>query len=85
MIAITHDMEFVAENFERVFVMSGGKVLRDGVAREVLTDIELLREARLLPVQMTELSWSLSDRGVPRDVLTVSEMLVVLRRLKSAS
>ncbi len=84
-IAITHDMEFVAENFERVVVMSKGKVLRDGQAREVLTDAELLREARLLPVQMTELAWNLADRAVPRDILTVSEMLVALRRLKSAS
>ncbi len=83
-IAITHDMEFVAENFERVVVMSRGKVLKDGQAREVLTDAELLKEARLLPVQMTELAWSLTDRGVPRDVLTVPEMLMALRRLKSA-
>ncbi len=84
-IAITHDMEFVAENFQRVVVMSQGRVLRDGRAREVLTDLELLKQARLLPVQMTELAWNLSERGVPRDILTVPEMLAALRRLKSAS
>ncbi len=84
-LCITHDMEFVAENFDRVVVLSQGRVLRDGAAREVLTDLELLREARLLPVQMTEFAWGLADRGVPRDVLTVPEMLAVIRRLRSAS
>lgn len=84
-ISITHDMEFVAENFDRVVVMSHGRVLRDGRARDVLTDVDLLREARLLPVQMTELAWNLADRGVPPDILTVPEMLAVIRRLKSAS
>ncbi len=84
-IAITHDMEFVAENFERVVVMSQGRILRDGLARNVLTDVDLLREARLLPAQMTEFAWSLVGRGVPRDILTVPEMLSVIRRLRSGS
>lgn len=80
-ICITHDMEFVAENFDRVIIMSQGRIVQDGKTREILTQIDVLREARLLPVQMTELAWNLSEKGVPKDVLTVSEMVTVLRRL----
>ena len=34
-IAILHDMDFVAENFERVIIMAHGQVLADGTAKEV--------------------------------------------------
>ncbi|HEX2222306.1 MAG TPA: ABC transporter ATP-binding protein [Candidatus Limnocylindria bacterium] len=34
-IAISHDMRFVAETFERVVVMRGGRVILDGSPREV--------------------------------------------------
>ena len=33
-IAILHDMDFVAENFERVIIMAHGQVLADGTAKE---------------------------------------------------
>jgi energy-coupling factor transport system ATP-binding protein len=35
-ITITHDIDFCAENFERVIAMSQGKVLLDGKANDVL-------------------------------------------------
>lgn len=37
-IAISHDMRFVAETFERIVVMGGGRVLLDGPPAEVFTE-----------------------------------------------
>ena len=47
MIAILHDMDFVAENFERVIVMAHGTILADGTSEEVFAQDEVLKEARL--------------------------------------
>ena len=46
-IAILHDMDFVAENFERVIIMAHGQVLADGTAKEVFAQEEALQKARL--------------------------------------
>lgn len=46
-LAILHDMEFVAETFSRVIVMAKGKVLRDGTVREVFSDEQALEAAKL--------------------------------------
>jgi len=50
-IAISHDMEFVATAFERVVVMGGGRVLGDGTPAEVFAPSgwELLRSTSLEP------------------------------------
>ena len=50
-IAISHDMEFVATQFERVVVMGGGRVLADGTPAEVFAPSgwELLRSTYLEP------------------------------------
>lgn len=41
-IAILHDMDFVAESFERVIVMAHGKVLADGTKEEVFAQKDVL-------------------------------------------
>jgi energy-coupling factor transporter ATP-binding protein EcfA2 len=38
-IAISHDMRFVAETFERVVVMGGGRILLDGPPAEVFAEV----------------------------------------------
>jgi energy-coupling factor transport system ATP-binding protein len=50
-IAISHDMEFVATEFQRVVVMGGGRVLGDGTPAEVLAPSgwELLQSTYLEP------------------------------------
>ena len=54
-LAILHDMDFVAENFERVIVMAHGTVLADGVPEEVFAQDEVLKKARLQKPSMTQL------------------------------
>jgi energy-coupling factor transport system ATP-binding protein len=50
-IAISHDMEFVATGFDRVVAMGGGRVLADGTPAEVFAPSgwELLRSTYLEP------------------------------------
>ena len=38
MVAISHDMRFVAETFERVVVMGAGRILLDGTPAEVFAE-----------------------------------------------
>ena len=54
-IAILHDMDFVAEHFERVIVMAHGKILADDTAEKVFAQDEILKEARLQKPYMTQL------------------------------
>ncbi len=54
-IAILHDMDFVAENFERIIVMAKGKVLCDGTVEEVFAQDEILEQARLQKPYMIQL------------------------------
>ncbi len=46
-ITISHDMEFVAENFNRVIVMAKKKIIRSGTPREIFWDFETLEYAML--------------------------------------
>jgi len=54
-ITITHDIDFCAENFERVIAMSQGRVLLDGPATEVLGQEEILATIYVDPAQLTRL------------------------------
>jgi energy-coupling factor transport system ATP-binding protein len=47
LITISHNMEFVAENFLRVIVMADKRVAADGGPREVFWNFEALEKARL--------------------------------------
>ena len=51
----SHDLDFIRDTCERVILMSGGRVIRDGKAEEILRDKDLLEENGL------ELPLSLSD------------------------
>lgn len=46
-LTITHDMDFVSENFERTIVFCKGKVISDGPTKEVLKDESKLIQAHL--------------------------------------
>ncbi len=71
-ITITHDIDFCAENFERVIALSNGQVLLDGPAREVLGQEELLAQTYVEPPQLTRLGKRL---GLKETVTTQDEFL----------
>jgi energy-coupling factor transporter ATP-binding protein EcfA2 len=71
---ITHDMNIVAEYARRTVVMAGSRVLADGPTREVLTDVDVLKQAYLEAPQITRVTNELSRRfPFPRNILTVKE------------
>lgn len=48
-ITITHDMEFVVENFDRVVVMSNKEIIKDADKKEVFDEDEILQKAYIQP------------------------------------
>ena len=76
-ITITHDIDFCAENFERVIAMSQGQVLLDGKANEVLGQTEILATTFVDPPQLTRLGKRL---GFKQTVRNQAEFLAALKK-----
>ena len=76
-ITITHDIDFCAENFERVLAMSQGQVLLDGPANEVLGQEEVLATTYVDPPQLTRLGKKL---GFKETVRNQEEFLAGLKK-----
>lgn len=66
-ITITHDIDFCAENFERVIALSNGQVLLDGPAREALGQEEILAQTYVDPPQLTRLGKRLGLKQTVRN------------------
>jgi energy-coupling factor transport system ATP-binding protein len=75
-ITITHDIDFCAENFERVIALSHGRILLDGPAQEVLGQEEILATTYVDPPQLTRLGKRL---GLKETVRNQEEFLNALR------
>lgn len=67
-IAITHDMDFCVENFDRVIVMALGEVLADGTPEDVFARADVLEKARIEPPQLMRLADALGWQERPRTV-----------------
>lgn len=76
---ITHFME-EAVLADRVIVMDDGDVVMEGTPREIFTHVEELRALHLDVPAITEIAVRLHDKYpfIPRDVLTIDEMVDVL-------
>lgn len=70
-ITISHDMEFVAENFERVIVMAHKNVIADGNRREIFYRHDILEESRVKPPISADLAQKLE---LPGNILTRQEL-----------
>jgi energy-coupling factor transport system ATP-binding protein len=66
-ITITHDIDFCAENFERVIAMSQGQILLDGTANDVLGQEEVLATTYVDPPQLTRLGKRLGFKETVRN------------------
>src|SRR5512141_586386 len=66
-ITITHDIDFCAENFERVIAMAQGKILLDGKANDVLGQEDILATTYVDPPQLTRLGKRLEFRETVRN------------------
>ena len=81
-IMITHYVE-EAVYADRVYLMQNGKVLCSGTAREMLTNIELMRETRMIPPVSVRLYYDLKAAGITLNAcpLTNEELVDEICRL----
>lgn len=82
-ILITHYMDEAAEA-DRVVVMDKGKVIIEGVPRDVFSHVEAMKKIGLDVPQVTELCYELRKAGVDIDtkILNVNEMVNALCQLR---
>lgn len=78
-LTIIHDMDFVAEAFERTIVFCNGKVLLDGSTREVFSQKDVLYSAYLEPPHVTQLCEKL---GYKETFLTAEEFIAYKTQTK---
>lgn len=74
-IMITHDMDLIARYANRVIVMANGKIILDNDPHIVFNRVEELKEAGVMPPQITRLAISLREEGAPSEVIRVEEFL----------
>lgn len=71
-VSITHDMDFAAECFDRIVVMTQGQVRADGAPADVFGRRDALEAARIEPPQLMRLAaglgWAAGPRSVPEFV-----------------
>jgi energy-coupling factor transport system ATP-binding protein len=72
-LTITHDIDFCAENFERVIAMAQGTILLDGNSGDVLGQDETLAKTYVDPPQITRLGKRL---GLTQTVKNEEEFLM---------
>lgn len=69
---IIHDMDFVAENFERTIVFNEGKVILDGDTRTVFAKGDILKTAHVEAPSITKLG---NQLGLSETFLTIDEFI----------
>lgn len=81
-ILITHYMDEVIEA-DKIFVMDHGKVVMQGIPREVFSNVAKLKELGLDVPQVTELAYEMSLNGIPMKpgILTIDEFVEEYRRV----
>ncbi|MBQ7563059.1 MAG: energy-coupling factor transporter ATPase [Lachnospiraceae bacterium] len=74
-ILVSHSMDDVAENTERLLVMSKGELVFDDTPRNVFREYETLVSIGLDIPQVTKVLWSLRKRGIPvsTEAITLTE------------
>ncbi|MCW4052502.1 MAG: energy-coupling factor ABC transporter ATP-binding protein [Candidatus Bathyarchaeota archaeon] len=77
-VIVTHDVEFVAECNPRLILMTEGRIVADGIGKEVLTDLERLTQASIVPPQITQIFMEIRDFGLPTDIIGLYEAKEVL-------
>lgn len=78
-ITISHDMEYVAENFSRVVLMAHKNVLADDTAGNVFYMTNLLEEAKVMPPMYTQIAMAL---GYKQEVLTCEHLVELMKQVK---
>ena len=83
-ILITHYMDEAA-TADRVYVIDDGKLVMQGVPKQIFSQVEKMKSYGLDVPQVTETAYELRKMGIdiPEDILTVEEMVGAVCQLKS--
>lgn len=73
----THDMQLVCEWADRILVLSGGKLLKDGTREDVFKDQEVMKEAGIQPPEIYQLGKEICPET---PCYTVNEFLHLFHR-----
>ena len=78
-ITISHDMEFVAENFDRVIIMAKKKVVKEGTPEEIFWDLEALDYAMLKQPYVSRVCKAL---GIEKKIIHIDDAVdEIMRKL----
>lgn len=78
-VTITHDMEFVAENYDRVIVMCQKKVIADGLTKDVFFEEEIMNRAMLKQPALVGIA---NKIGMPQNTLDIKEVAAYIKSRK---
>ena len=71
-ITITHDMEFVTENFKRIIVMANKKVVASGSKEDIFWNFDILEKSSLKQPIIAQLARQL---GLPGRIITIGDFV----------
>ena len=56
--------------------MADGRIIADGIAKDVLTNLEAMARTKLRPPQITALAWEIAKQkeSFPKDIISITEM-----------
>jgi len=83
-VIVTHDVEFVAECNPRVVLMKEGKIVADGVGKEILTDPALLELSSIVLPQIAQIFAKLSTLGLPKDIIDIYEAKEIILKAQES-
>jgi energy-coupling factor transport system ATP-binding protein len=83
-VIVTHDVEFVAESNPRVVLMKEGKIVADGIGKDILTDPALLEMASIVLPQIAQLFMRLSPLGFPKNIIDIYEAKEIILKAKES-
>ena len=80
-ITITHDMEFVADNFKRVIAMANKHIIADGTAKDIFSKDNVIEESK---IKRTEMGVIGDELRLGKDILNPQELVCAIEgRLRS--
>ena len=81
LVIVTHDINLAALLAKRIIILNDGEIAADGAARQILTDDQLLKSARLEPPILTLLFKQFLKNSMNKDQIpvTIGEALEVLK------
>ncbi len=83
-VIVTHDVEFVAESNPRVVLMKEGKIVADGVGKDILTDPALLEMSSIVLPQIAQLFMRLSPLGLPKNIIDIYEAKEIILKAEES-